>query len=264
VHPVCGFKWRQFSVTRVLTEIEDLFNNYHVSHIEIEDDNFTLDNKRTIQILDGLIYRNKSNFPISWSAPNGIRIDTLNEEIIHKIKESNCKHINIALEHGNKDVLSLMNKKLDLEKVVTIIKLLKIYKISTGIFIIFGYPGETRERFINALELYKEIKIIKPDIGFAFFLPQPYPKTKLFMRCVKEGYLPDNYFCDISDIKLMSTDKLWIETPDFNKKEILMRKKILHKTLDTPKSIKRVIYENTPDFICSLYQFSKKLLFKTK
>jgi len=262
VHPVCGYKWRPFSAQRVLNEINYLVDNYHVNNIEIEDDNFTINHDRVEEILRGIIEINKNKQFLSWQALNGLRIDTLNEDLIKLFKESNCRHLNIALEHGDKDMLNIMKKKLNLERVLEIIKLFKKYEIGSHVFTIYGYPGETKERFMNALRFYSKIKEMAPNVIFKFFIAQPYPNTRLFKRCVQEGYLPHDIFSDVSKISHFSTaNKIWITTPDFDKSEVVRRKKILRKTLFTPKEyLMQIVRERFPDVIVDkLYSLFHKL-----
>lgn len=265
IHPVSGYKWRPFSSERVLKEINHLVDNYGVNNIEIEDDNFTIDQKRVKEILKGIIDINKNKQFLSWQALNGLRIDTLDEELIKLFAESNCRHLNIALEHGDEEMLKIIKKKLDLEKVLHVVELLKKYNIDSHVFTIYGYPGETKERFNNALNFYRKIKKIAPNIIFKFFIAQPYPNTKLFKNAVKNGYLPADMFSDINKISSFSTaNKIWITTPDFDKSEVLKRKKVLRKTLFTPKEyFMQLVREKMPDPIVdklySLYHLLAKM-----
>lgn len=233
VHHVCGYRWRQRSPKSILEEIDELVNNYQINNFEIEDDNFTFKKQRAIGILEGIVERNKKRHQkISWTAPNGLRIDTLDEELLNTIARSNCLSISLALEHGDEEVLKSMNKKLDLSKVLEIVKLLNKLKISSTIFVLFGYPGETRKNFKNAISFYIKLKKISPKIDFAFFVTQPYPGTKLFERCIKEGYIKADIFNDIHTIPRFSTDNAYlIKTPEFDDKELRWRRQILMKTL---------------------------------
>jgi len=81
------------------------------------------------------------------------------------ISRSNCLSISIGLEHGDGDVLKIMRKKLSLEKVEQIVSFAHKYNI----FIIYGYPGENRERFEKGLIFYSHLKKIAPKINFLFF-----------------------------------------------------------------------------------------------
>jgi len=241
VHPVCGYKWRPGSPNHVLQEIDELIENYGVNNIEIEDDNFTLNRDRAVEILDGVIERNsrKRHNKLFWSALNGLRIDTLDTKLIDMFKSSNCLGINIALEHGDREVLKSMNKKMKLSKVVEVVEQVNKFKIPATVFVIYGYPGETRERFENALNFYCHLKKIAPSIEFAFFIAQPYPGTKLFERCVKEGYIESDFSCDINKIPRFSTESSYlIKTPDFDEEELKRRRKVLMATL-SPRSYLR-------------------------
>lgn len=237
VHPVCGYQWRPRSPKNVLEEIDTLIDNYGINNFEIEDDNFTFKRERAIEILEGIIERNEEKHQkISWSAPNGLRIDTLDEKLLDIIARSNCLTMSLALEHGDEEVLKSMNKRLDLSKVAEVVKQLNKFRISSTIFVLYGYPGETRKRFENAINFYIQLKKISPRINFAFFVAQPYPGTKLFNRCIQEGYIKSDVFDRIHTIPRFSTENTYlIKTPDFDEEELKWRKDILMKTLE-PKS----------------------------
>lgn len=263
VHAVCGYSWRPRSAALVLAEIDMLVDKYQVNNIEIEDDNFTLNKDRALDILGGIIERNQRGRKIGWIAPNGIRIDTLDDKIMQAIARSNCRRINIALEHGDKDVLKIMNKKLDLNKALDVAKLVNKYNIPCSVFIIYGYPGETRQRFENAFAFYNRIKAIAPKIDFVPFIAQPYPGTKLYERMVCEGFLPADMFSTLEKIPRFSTENaIWIVTPDFNQKEVRQRGELLKKKLATSAyyrtKLKNILPERATIYMRKLYQLWKR------
>jgi len=267
VHPVCGYKWRPRSAKNVLCEIESLIDQYKVNHFEIEDDNFSFNKERTIEILEGIIEINsrRKSEEIAWSTPNGVRIDTLDEKVMDVISRSNCLSISIGLEHGDGDVLKIMRKKLSLEKVEQIVSFAHKYNIFINIFIIYGYPGENRERFEKGLIFYSHLKKIAPKINFLFFLAQPYPGTKLYERCLKEGYIKEDFFSSIEKVSRFSTTSTcWINTPDFDKEELLRREKELVKTLTPNKNIinrlKGILPEQLISYGRLLFHTGKKVL----
>jgi radical SAM superfamily enzyme YgiQ (UPF0313 family) len=181
------------------------------------------------------------------------------------ISRSNCLALSIALEHGDGDVLKIMRKKLSLEKVEKITSFAHKYNIFTNIFIIYGYPGENRERFERALTFYSHLKKIAPKINFLFFLAQPYPGTKLYERCLKEGYIEEDSFNSIEKVSRFSTaSTCWINTPDFDKEELLRREKELIKTLNPTKyfvnRFKGILPEQLIPYGRLLYHTGKKAL----
>ena len=226
IHPVCGKKWRARSAEHVLEEIAYFVHCYHVSLFEIEDDNFTLDKKRLLEILEGIIKLNEKNAGFSWKTPNGVRIDTLDSDIIRLIKKSNCEQLTLALEHGDPEMLKLMNKDLDLEKAFSIIQQVAAHHIAIKLFVITGYPGETDRHFKKGMEFLKRIKELNGEIFLAVSMAQVYPGTRLYERCVREGWIKDKEFFNylVSGRLLNTTYFPGISTPDFSQKEIVKRK----------------------------------------
>jgi len=85
IHTVWGRKWRAESAKKVVDEIEFLVKKYGVRQIRIQDDNLTIDRKRTIAMCDEIV---KRKLDIKWDTPNGVAFWTLNEEIIKKNERS--------------------------------------------------------------------------------------------------------------------------------------------------------------------------------
>jgi anaerobic magnesium-protoporphyrin IX monomethyl ester cyclase len=228
VHPVCGHVWRARSAESVVEEITYLVERHSVDSLEFEDDNFTLKRDRTVAILEGIIRLNEKGANLKWRTPNGLRIDTLDEGVIELIKRSGCKGISLALEHGDEEVLRIMNKKLDLEKAFDVLRMSVKHKIKRiDIFVIVGYPGETRERFKNSLRYLKRIKKLRGKIVVNVFFAQPHPGTRLLRRCIAEGYVNNaDYSNFLIRRDLMSTaNDVSITTPDFDEREVMRRKK---------------------------------------
>jgi anaerobic magnesium-protoporphyrin IX monomethyl ester cyclase len=239
IHPVYGRRYRSRSAGNVLDEIKYLVERHAIRSLEIEDDNFTLKKERATDILEGIIRMNEQGAHLSWRTPNGVRIDTLDEEMIRLIKRSNCGEIVLALEHGDSEMLQIMNKRLNLDKVFTIVEQLVKYKIpKITLFAIAGYPGETKERFLSGLSFLNRIRKLGGNTFLWVNIAQPYPGTKLLARCRREGYITDEHFDNFLIRRdLMSTGyTVWIETPDFDAREVLRRKSILLGSFDrTPK-----------------------------
>ena len=99
-----------------------------LSHIQFEDDNLTLNKKRIEKILDGII---SERLDIVWTTPNGVRADSLDREILRKIKRSGCEELVIGVESGDQNILNnVIGKKLDLKNVVKVAKLCKELNIN--------------------------------------------------------------------------------------------------------------------------------------
>lgn len=226
VHPVYGRGWRGRSADNVLEEIDLLTGRFGITTLEFEDDNITLDRERAAKIFEGLLQRQQAHTSLSWSTPNGVRIDTLNEDLIKLIIQSGCREIVLALEHGDQEMLTLMDKRLDPERALDVIRLLVKHGMpQIVIFVIVGYPGETEARFRNSLKLLRTIKSMGGNITVCANLAQPYPGTELFHQCDENNYFVNRAVADLFDSgHILSTNySVSIVTPDFSARDVLRR-----------------------------------------
>jgi len=97
IHLSMGRKFRFRSPGNIIKEIEQAIKQYKIRHVNFEDDNISLDRKRFGQICD-LIIERKLN--ITWSLPNGLRVENIDEEIVKKMKKSGCYRVFVAPESG--------------------------------------------------------------------------------------------------------------------------------------------------------------------
>ena len=244
VHPVCGRRWRALSASRVAGDIAYWAGAHDVRAFEIEDDNFTLDAARAAEILRGIVHLNEQGKEVSWSAPNGVRIDTLHDELIGLIARSHCTRLVVALEHGDPDMLRDMNKKLDLGQAYeAIASLVRAGVRRIVVFIIVGYPGETRERFENSLAFLRRLRDLSKRIAPCINVAQPYPGTRLLERCRAEGIITDPHFGNFLERpQLLSTSAtVPITTSDFDAAEILRRHREILKALPDASWPARVV-----------------------
>jgi radical SAM superfamily enzyme YgiQ (UPF0313 family) len=152
------------------------------------------------------------------------------------IKRSGCSQLTLALEHGNQYMLKkAMNKNLNLKAALKVFKLAAKHDVNVLIFVITGYPYETLKRFNKGMKFLKEVTKLGPNFNGLVFIAQPYPGTELLKLCRRKGYLRpppgisykhfDNF---VIRRDLMSTNSVVsIETPDFDKDEVLRRQQTI-------------------------------------
>ena len=235
IHPVYGQKFRARTPKSVIEELQYLVDTHGITMIEFEDDNLTLQKDRAIEIFEGIIRMNEKGANLSWRTPNGVRIDTLDEEIISVIAKSNCANITLALEHGDQEMLKIMQKQLRLPKVKEVLRLIKKYNIpDVVLFMIAGYPGETLAYFENSVKFLKEIREINPHMKMIVNMLQPYPGTAVFRRCMAEGYIKDPDFDNFLLRKDLTSSRHYVAvtTPDFDEKEVIRRRDIWESIYD--------------------------------
>lgn len=94
--------------------------------------------------------------------------ELVDDELINEIKNNSkvVKYIDLPLQHINNNILKLMNRKTNTQKILEVIKKLKtqIPNISIRSTFILGFPGETKENFEELLNFLKNEKLT--NVGF--------------------------------------------------------------------------------------------------
>lgn len=114
-------------------------NLYNPDQLWFTDDVFTISRQWLRQFNEEL---KKNRVLISYECIS--RSDCLDDEILEILKISGCKKLWIGSESGSQKVIDLMNRKIDVEKTISVINQAKNKGISTGTFIMLGYPGEKK------------------------------------------------------------------------------------------------------------------------
>lgn len=208
VHQVMGRKWRPRSVENVIGEMNFLIKKYKIEHFDIEDDNFTLDKERAKEICDRII---ENKWRIEWSTPNGIRADTVDEELIKKMKESGCVRTIVAPESGSQRVVNkLIKKGIDLKRVKQVVKWCRKYRLAVDAFFVIGMPGEKETEIRKTIKYARELRRLGVnDCGFA--IATPHKGAEIYDLVIKKGWLRD--LSQEGLVEGLMTGEPMIETP---------------------------------------------------
>jgi len=179
---VWGVNFRTRSAKNIVDEIEYLIKTFGVKEIQFIDDNMTMIRDRAIQICDEIL---KRKLKIHWSCPNGVRIDSLDEELVRKMKLSGCYSLCLGIESGSQEVLNSIHKRLNLEIVPEKIKLIKKYGIKTAGFFILGFPTDTKETIQKTVDLALSLPLDRAG----FFIFTELPGSQIFKENVAKGVI---------------------------------------------------------------------------
>lgn len=179
-HTITGRKIRVRSVGHVLSEIKLLYEKYGVREIHILDDNFTFDCEYVKKFCSELL---QMDFRISWCCPNGIRLDSLDKEVLKLMKASGCYYVSVGIESGSDRILALMKKGLTREKIIKQIDLIKSTGMDVNGFFILGYPGETKKEMESTIKFSQQLGLKRA----AFYNFLPLPGTEIYNFLHKKG-----------------------------------------------------------------------------
>jgi radical SAM superfamily enzyme YgiQ (UPF0313 family) len=212
IHTLMGKQWRGRSPENVVDEIEQLINSYKIKQVDFFDDNMTLNKKRMEAICDLIV---KRGLDIEWYTPNGVRADTLDENLLSKMKKSGCKRIRIAPESGVQRVVDqIIKKDLNLKDVEKAVILSKKLGIKVGCFFVIGLIGETKENIKETINYAYKLRQLGAD-RFYFSIAMPVYGTELYEQAKRGGFLRECF----NDEALAAVEPL-IETPEFTANDL--------------------------------------------
>ncbi|MFA5778968.1 MAG: radical SAM protein [Elusimicrobiota bacterium] len=189
-----GPKWRPRTPENVADEIEFVYNTYNHKHFSFMDDNLTLRKDHVIGICNQIIQRNLN---IQFETPNGLSINTLDEEVLDALVAAGMVRTGLAIESGSDFVRNtVMKKNLSGKKIYEVVNLTKKYNdLFVTAFFIMGLPEETKETLTDTYNMIKDIAVDKVILMNIV----PFPGTEVFIQAVKDNLLVD---CDISKLYL--------------------------------------------------------------
>ncbi len=210
--PAAGKKFRARTAQNIFQELELLEKEHGVTAFMFWDDNFLLDKKRVFEFCD--LIKNKD---YHWKCQ--LRVDSVDEDLIKKMKNAGCVAANIGVESGNEKILKLMKKGITKDQARKALRLCRKYGIFTNIYFILGTPWDTLETMEETINFAKELQ---PNEAH-FFEAAPHPGTELREVAVSMGlkindhwgkYLMKKMHPSIMESKNFTRDEL---------KEVLVR-----------------------------------------
>jgi anaerobic magnesium-protoporphyrin IX monomethyl ester cyclase len=178
-----GKKLRHRSLDSVFEELAFLKNRYGISRFSIVDDEFTLDQNYAAQFCERLL---QSGLKLRWDCPVGIRLDSLNPELLRKMENSGCECIAVGIESGSERVQKLIGKNVTVEKIrQQAFMVAENSNIRMIGYFMLGFPDETEEDIMQTIHLSTELPLYRAH----FSLVIPVPGTKLFADALHENKL---------------------------------------------------------------------------
>lgn len=146
--------YRPRSASHVFAELEHHITNLDYRNFTICDPVLIGDPKITDEICDHII---KAGYEIRWNG-EAIPATWITKELLNKMAKAGCYEIQWGIESGSDDVVTKMGKHrfFTVEHAQNVIRWSHDAGIRTALFIIIGFPGETRSDFEKTLELIRK------------------------------------------------------------------------------------------------------------
>jgi anaerobic magnesium-protoporphyrin IX monomethyl ester cyclase len=161
-----GNKIRSHSPDYVLRMIKDLYNNYNIRDLRINDDNFVLLRQNVFEICRLL---KEEKLDLSFCCLSSVQV--INEETARALKGAGCWQLRFGLESGSQRILDNIQKCANLNQARRAIGLTHDSGIESYGFFMIANPGETKETIRETIDFAKSLPLDVFKLNFLTPLP---------------------------------------------------------------------------------------------
>jgi radical SAM superfamily enzyme YgiQ (UPF0313 family) len=223
-----GNKFRKRSPENVVDEIEYWYKKGW-STFDINDDIFSLDRNRAKKICEQIIER---GLDIQFNLSVGLRVDTVDKDLLKNLKAAGCNFISYGCESGNDQILKDIKKGIQVKDVINAVNMTRNVGIKHKVNFIIGHPTETYEDAMDSIKLAKNLKC--DFVSFNNLIPYPGTEVYSWIENNKNARFlspPEVYLNEMTQKKLkpvFETDEFPVEK---RKKALKQGSKLEEKTL---------------------------------
>jgi anaerobic magnesium-protoporphyrin IX monomethyl ester cyclase len=145
-----------------------------------EDDTFTVDRGRAMQICEEIIRR---GLRISFSV--NARVDTADSGLFAMMKRAGCRELLVGFESGSQAMLDGMNKKISVERSHEFMRLARQAGLQVHGCFVIGLPGETEKSAAETVEFAMKLGLTTLQFSGA----TPFPGTAFYDQCRSRGWI---------------------------------------------------------------------------
>ncbi|NLF68186.1 MAG: radical SAM protein [Candidatus Anammoximicrobium sp.] len=176
---VWGKSVRYRSAESIFRELQYLAE-HDVRNVLFLADLFTYDRAGVLRLCDLII---ASGLRIRWTCNS--RVDTIDEDMLVRMKQAGCWLIAFGIESGSQAVLDNVKKDARVADAEQAIRLCHRHGVKTWGYFIIGLPGETRQTVRETIDFAKRIPL---DVAL-FHVAMPYAGTEFYFQAVANGWL---------------------------------------------------------------------------
>ncbi len=187
-HAVTGRQVRTRPMDVILDELKMLRDVYGAQEIIAMDDGLTINRKFLLEFCRAVV---REGLNLSFSAPNGVRLDSMDREVLDAMSAAGFYSLAVGIEAGTQSRLDKMRKQLTIQTIRDKVQLVKETAGMTLIgHFILGYPHETVEEARNTIRLARELPLDRAN----FFSLMLLPGTEIYEEAVAEGLIQAGEF----------------------------------------------------------------------
>jgi len=191
--PIWGHQYAVRSPANVADEMALVKHNVRPEHIWFADDIFGLRPSWVEEFAHEVVARD-AVIPFTIQS----RVDRMTEAAVLALQRAGCAEAWLGAESGSQAILDAMEKGTSVGDIPVACQRLKAAGIRVGLFLQFGYPGETLEDIMATVEMVREC--LPDQIGVS--VSYPLPGTPFHER-VQALMGPQSHWAHSGDLAMM-------------------------------------------------------------
>jgi anaerobic magnesium-protoporphyrin IX monomethyl ester cyclase len=164
--PIYGNRYHARPPLSVASEMRHLKTAFQPDHIWFADDIFALSPKWTLGFADA-VESLDGQIPFKMQS----RCDLMTRDTAGTLRRAGCAEVWMGAESGSQEILDAMDKGTRVKDIYRAVENLRGHGIRVGLFLQFGYPGETWSEIEETIRMVRETR--PDDVGISVSYPLP-------------------------------------------------------------------------------------------
>ena len=170
---------------KVVDEIALYAERHKITNIDFQDLTAVVKRQWVIEFCHELI---KRDLNVTWQMPSGTRSEVFDEEVADLLYQSGCRALAFAPESGAPEILEKVKKQVDLDHMLTAMRVALRRGFKLSCFLVIGFPDDTPTTLRKTLHLIRRMAVLGVyDVSVSKFVP--YPGSQLFKQLQQSGQL---------------------------------------------------------------------------
>ncbi len=204
-----GRQFRTRSINSVIDEMKLCREQYGTEIFDIEDDNFSFDQKRAAKIL-AAIREEFGEGQIELLAMNGISAANISEPLVEEMKRTGFRALNLALVTSDKQQQRATKRPGSTSHFDRVVKKAAELSMEMVNYVILGLPDSTIDEMLDSIiHLMQRPVLIGPSVFYAT------PGTESYRQCLERGLLPS------PELALQRSTCFPVATPNFSRRDLV-------------------------------------------
>jgi len=204
-----GRQFRMRSISSIIDEMKLCREKYGTEIFDIEDDNFSFDQKRAAQIL-AAIREEFGEGQIELLAMNGISAANISESLVDEMKRTGFRALNLALVTSDKQQQRATKRPGSTSHFDRVVEKAAEAGLEMVNYVILGLPDSTIDEMLDSIiHLMQRPVLIGPSVFYAT------PGTESYRQCAERGLLPS------TELALQRSTCFPVETKNFSRRDLV-------------------------------------------